>query len=76
MNFDRELDTQGLECPLPILKTKKALNELAPGQVLRVLATDPGSRRDMVAFANQTGHALLYAGEEDGALVFLLRKKG
>ena len=64
-----------MACPLPILKTKKALNELEPGQVLKVLATDPGSRQDMAAFASQTGHALLHAGEEDAALVFFLRKK-
>ena len=56
---DKELDTRGLNCPLPILKAKKALAELASGQVLKVLATDPGSLRDFQAFARQTGHALL-----------------
>lgn len=76
MNFDKELNAKGLDCPLPILKTKKALSELQPGQVLKVLATDPGSRQDMVAFTNQTGNALLHTGEEGGALVFFLRKKG
>jgi TusA-related sulfurtransferase len=56
---DKEIDTRGLNCPLPILKAKKALADLASGQVLRVLATDPGSMRDFQAFARQTGHVLL-----------------
>ena len=54
---DRELDARGLNCPLPILRTKKALNEMAGGQTLHVVATDPGSVRDFQAFARQTGHA-------------------
>ena len=55
MDFDKELDARGLSCPLPILKTKKSLNEIASGQVLKVVATDPGSVKDFDAFANQTG---------------------
>ena len=75
MNFDKELDAKGLSCPLPILKTKKALNGLAAGQILRILATDPGSVKDMQAFARQTGNALLSHTEENSTFVFLMRKK-
>jgi TusA-related sulfurtransferase len=64
---DRELDTKGLSCPLPILRAKKALAELASGQVLKIVCTDPGSIRDFRAFARQTGNELL-AQEEAGAL--------
>ena len=75
MQFDKELDARGLSCPLPILKTKKALNDLASGQVLKVVATDPGSVRDMQAFASQTGNALLESSEENKDYVFFLKKK-
>ena len=75
MNFDKELDARGLSCPLPILKTKKSLNELASGQVLKVVATDPGSVKDFDAFANQTGHTLLSSTSEDKLFVFFLKKK-
>ena len=75
MNFDKELDARGLSCPLPILKTKKALNDLVSGQVLKVMATDPGSVKDMQAFATQTGNALLGQEEADKAYVFFMRKK-
>jgi tRNA 2-thiouridine synthesizing protein A len=75
MNFDKELDARGLSCPLPILKTKKSLNDLVSGQVLKVVATDPGSIKDMEAFANQTGNALLSSEEADKTYVFYLRKK-
>lgn len=74
MNFDKEFDASGLACPLPIVKTKKALADMAPGQVLRVVATDPGSVCDMAAFAEQTGHALLHSGSEGGKYVFFLKK--
>ena len=74
MNFDKELDARGLSCPLPILKTKKSLNELASGQVLKVVATDPGSVADMQAFAEQTGNQLLQTGNENGKHVFFLKK--
>lgn len=59
MNTDKEIDTRGLNCPLPILKAKKALAELQSGQTLKVIATDPGSTRDFQAFAKQTGNELL-----------------
>ncbi|HEY2862505.1 MAG TPA: sulfurtransferase TusA family protein [Casimicrobiaceae bacterium] len=75
MQFEREVDARGLNCPLPILRTKKALNDMASGQVLRILATDPGSVRDFEAFARQTGNQLLQHGERDGAFYFLLRRK-
>ena len=75
MNFDKELDARGLSCPLPILKTKKSLNELASGQVLKVVATDPGSVKDFDAFANQTGHTLLSSTAENSTFVFFLKKK-
>ena len=76
MNFDKEFDASGLSCPLPIVKTKKALADMSPGQVLRVIATDPGSVADMAAFAEQTGNALLEQGNQDKKFVFFLRKKG
>ena len=75
MEFNKELDARGLSCPLPILKTKKALNDLASGQVLKIVATDPGSVKDMQAFSNQTGHPLLASVEENKAFVFFLRKR-
>ena len=75
MEFNKELDARGWSCPLPILKTKKALNDLASGQVLKIVATDPGSVKDMQAFSNQTGHPLLASVEENKAFVFFLRKR-
>jgi len=75
MNIDRELDARGLNCPLPILRTKKSLNEMNSGQVLRVLATDPGSVRDFQAFSRQTGHELLTSDAEEGQFVFVLKKR-
>jgi tRNA 2-thiouridine synthesizing protein A len=74
MNFDKEFDASGLACPLPIVKTKKALNDMTPGQVLRVVATDPGSVCDMEAFAEQTGNTLLESGTEDKKFVFFVKK--
>jgi tRNA 2-thiouridine synthesizing protein A len=74
MNYDKEFDASGLSCPLPIVKTKKSLADMAPGQVLRVISTDPGSVADMAAFAEQTGNALLAANEEGGKYVFFLKK--
>lgn len=73
---DKEIDTRGLNCPLPILKAKKALADLTSGQVLKVLATDPGSLRDFQAFSRQTGHVLL--GQETlpgNEFVHLLRRR-
>lgn len=75
MDFDKELDARGLACPLPIVKTKKFLNDMAPGQVLKVLSTDSGSVKDMQSFANQTGNPLLETTQDNGAFVFFLRKK-
>ena len=75
MEFTKELDARGLSCPLPILKTKKALNDLTSGQVLKIVATDPGSVKDMQAFANQTGHVLISSAEADNTFTFLMRKK-
>jgi tRNA 2-thiouridine synthesizing protein A len=75
MNFDKELDTRGLNCPLPILRTKKALAELQSGQVLKVVATDPGAVRDFQAFSRQTGHQLLSHAEEQKEFIFFMRKK-
>ena len=75
MDFDKELDARELSCPLPILKTKKSLNELTSGQVLKVVATDPGSVKDMQAFASQTGNPLLSSAEENKTYVFYLKKK-
>ncbi len=75
MNFDKELDARGLNCPLPILKTKKSLADMASGQVLKVVSTDAGSIKDMQAFANQTGNALVSSTEENGEYVFLMQKK-
>ncbi|MCU0918920.1 MAG: sulfurtransferase TusA family protein [Burkholderiaceae bacterium] len=74
MNYDKEFDASGLACPLPIVKTKKALNDMASGQVLRVVATDPGSVCDMAAFAEQTGNQLLEQSTQDKKFVFFLKK--
>jgi len=75
MSFDKELDTRGMNCPLPILKTKKALAEMTPGQVLKVVSTDAGSVKDMQAFANQTGNTLMSSAEEKGEYIFMMKKK-
>jgi tRNA 2-thiouridine synthesizing protein A len=74
MHYDKEFDATGLACPMPIVKTKKSLADMAAGQVLRVVATDPGSVCDMQAFAEQTGNALLSSTTEGGKYVFLLKK--
>lgn len=73
--FDIELDARGLNCPLPILRTKKSLNTMASGQVLKILATDPGSVRDFQAFTKQTGNLLLHSAERSGEFTYYLRKK-
>ena len=74
-DFDQELDAHGLNGPLPILRAKKALNDLSGGQVLRIMATDPGSVKDFEAFAQQTGNELLESTESNGEFHFLLKKK-
>jgi tRNA 2-thiouridine synthesizing protein A len=75
VRIDRELDARGLNCPLPILRTKKSLNDMTHGQVLKVVATDPGSVRDFQAFCKQTGNQLVSSTEQDGEFLFVLRKK-
>ena len=75
MLFDRELDVKGLSCPLPILRTKKTLAEMSSGQVLRVLATDPGAVKDFQAFAKQTGNHLLANAEADQVFEFYFKRK-
>ncbi|GAB1392411.1 sulfurtransferase TusA family protein [Rhodocyclaceae bacterium] len=75
MNFDKELDARGLNCPLPILRAKKALGELTSGQVLRIIATDPGSVKDFAAFAKQTGNELLSSAENNKEFEFYIKRK-
>ncbi|MBI3902931.1 MAG: sulfurtransferase TusA family protein [Nitrosomonadales bacterium] len=75
MNVDKELDARGLNCPLPILKTKKSLADMASGQILKVVSTDCGSVKDMQAFANQTGNPLVSQSEENGEYIFFMQKK-
>ena len=75
MNFDKDLDARGLNCPLPILRAKKALGELQSGQVLRVIATDPGSVKDFAAFCKQTGNELLSQADAGKEFTFFLKKK-
>ncbi|MGD9945128.1 MAG: sulfurtransferase TusA family protein [Burkholderiaceae bacterium] len=72
---EREVDARGLTCPLPILRAKKALAELQSGQVLKVVATDPGAPRDFEAFARQTGHALLRTDSADREWAFYLQHR-
>ena len=73
-NFDQELDATGLNCPLPILRAKKALGGMGSGQVLHIIATDPGSVKDFEAFARQTGNELMESKEEGGKFQFLIKK--
>jgi tRNA 2-thiouridine synthesizing protein A len=75
MNFDQEFDASGLNCPLPILKAKKALAGIESGQVLHIIATDPGSVKDFEAFSRQTGNPLLESGEENGKYSFYIKRK-
>ena len=74
-HFDKELDARGLNCPLPILRAKKSLTEMQSGQVLRIVATDPGSVKDFAAFAKQTGNELLSQSEANKEYTFLMKKK-
>jgi tRNA 2-thiouridine synthesizing protein A len=71
---DTLLDTRGLRCPLPVLRARKAMRDVAPGGVLQVLATDPGTVRDFQAFCAATGHQLLDHAERDGEYSFRIRK--
>ncbi len=69
------VDAKGLQCPMPLLKAKKALNEMNPEELLRILATDPGSVRDFEVFSRQSGHPLLESRREGDTYIYLLRKK-
>lgn len=74
MNIDKELDTRGNNCPMPILRTKKAIDELSTGEVLKISASDPGSVKDMEAFCRQTGNDLIQSQQEDSTFFFYIRK--
>ncbi len=73
-NFDKELDTSGLNCPLPVLKARKALSEMAIGEKLHLIVTDPGANQDIPAFTKMTGNPLLEANEKEGKLHFIIEK--
>ena len=73
-DFDMELDARGLNCPLPILRAKKSINAMNAGQVLRIIATDPGSVKDFEAFCKQTGNELLASSQDGGEYQFNIRK--
>ena len=73
-DFDKELDTSGLNCPLPIIKAKKEINTMDAGQTLKIISTDPGAVKDFESFANQTGNELLSTEEKDNIFYFLLKK--
>ncbi|MDA7415453.1 sulfurtransferase TusA family protein [Xenophilus arseniciresistens] len=75
MSIDREIDTRGLNCPLPILKAKKALNDMESGQLLKVVSTDPGSLRDFQAFARQTGNALMEQQTQGTDFIHVLKRR-
>ena len=75
MNIDKDLDTRGLNCPLPILKAKKALSDMASGQLLKVVSTDAGSLRDFQAFARQTGNELVEQQTAGAEFVHVLRRR-
>ena len=75
MNIDQELDTRGLNCPLPILKAKKALTTMQSGQLLKVVSTDTGSLRDFAAFAKQTGNELLSQTTEGSDFIHVLKRR-
>ncbi len=74
MQADKVLDCSGLLCPMPVIKTSKAIQEIAVGQVLKMIATDPGAPADMEAWAKQTGHELLASEQENGKFVFYIRR--
>ncbi|AXF00165.1 sulfurtransferase TusA family protein [Paraburkholderia hospita] len=76
MQIHKEVDARGLNCPLPILRAKKALADMESGQILRVLATDPGSQRDFAAFSKQTGNEIVeVTTTSDKVFVFLMRRR-
>jgi tRNA 2-thiouridine synthesizing protein A len=75
MEFDKECDARNLNCPLPILRCKKSLSEIEPEQTLKVLATDPGSVKDLQAFCKQTGHEMLHMDETESLYTFFIKKR-
>jgi TusA-related sulfurtransferase len=75
MDIHKEVDARGLNCPLPILRAKKALADMQSGQILKVLATDPGSQRDFAAFAKQTGNEIVESSTQDKTFIFLMRRR-
>lgn len=75
MNFDKELDVRGLNCPLPILRSKKSLADMTSGQILKILATDPGSAIDFQVFSDQTGNVLLSLSETSKEFIFYIKKR-
>jgi tRNA 2-thiouridine synthesizing protein A len=75
MNFDKELDVKGLNCPMPIMKAKRALGEIAAGTVLKIVATDPDTKKDFIAFSKQTGNEIVSTSEGGGEFIYYLKKK-
>lgn len=75
MNYDKELDARGMNCPLPVLKTKKSLTDMISKQVLKIISTDAGSSKDMQAFASQTGNLLISSAEVNGEYIYFMQKK-
>jgi len=74
MNADQVLDCKGLNCPLPVIKTKKAIDGMEPGQILKMVATDPGSKNDITAWASRTGNELLSGDQTDEGYVYFIKK--
>jgi len=72
--FNQELDCRGLNCPLPVLKTKKAMDEMAAGDVLKMISTDPGSQNDVTAWAKRTGNEIMSANNEGSNFVYYIKK--
>jgi len=75
MEFDKEVDASGLNCPLPILRCKKGLSDMSAAQVLKIIATDPGSVKDFNAFCVQTGHELLQLDQSETSFIFYIKKR-
>tara|TARA_B100000902_G_C27228617_1_gene873574 strand:+ start:647 stop:880 length:234 start_codon:yes stop_codon:yes gene_type:complete len=75
IKYQKEVDCQGLSCPLPILKTKLAMDDISSGEILKIISTDPGSINDITSWSNATGHNLISSGEENGKFTYLIQKK-
>ncbi len=75
IKVDKTLDAKGLHCPMPVLKTKKALDEMTAGQILEVITSDPASKSDIPAFLERVGHSLIEASEQKSVFSFLIRKE-